>query len=247
MKKGSLWAIGLVIILVLSSLAGCSGDTTTSPTPTTSPTEAQAGGTLKILSASGSPQNLSYVGFVDNPNDWVYALPATETLLGVDPDGEYYPILASSWEVSDDGNSMLFHLQENVIFHDGTDFNAQAVKDCLDVAKGGIAPEIPSFISSVDVVDEFTVRINTGHYDSGLLSALTLVSQARMISPTALAEGQEWCSTHVVGTGPFKFVEYKTDVSITYERWDSYWGAEPYLDEIEYIHFARLHLRFGIL
>lgn len=190
------------------------------------------GGNLKVIAWGGSPRNLSHVGKVDTPNDWMYARGAAETLIYVDNEGVYHPRLAKKWEVSPDGKSIIFHLHGGVMFHDGTPCDAQAVKESLDVARMGEMGGSLRTIESIEVLNSHTVRINLKHWDWAVLDALAGTSHCRIISPTSLkTKSDEWLFTHIVGTGPFELVEYKRDVELRFKKFDKYWQkGKPYLD-----------------
>jgi peptide/nickel transport system substrate-binding protein len=94
-------------------------------------------------------------------------------------------------------------------------------------------------ITSMDVLDDYTLQINLSEYDNGLEHTFTSYV-GLMTSPTYFEEhGEEWCNTYPVGTGPFKFVSFQRDVNLKYERFDGYWQeGKPYLDGVEFIYIA---------
>jgi len=155
--------------------------------------------------------------------------------------------LAESWEVSDDGTVYTFHLRQGVLFHDGTPFNADAVKynfdRFLDPNAAHYSETANAYfgfigftgaIKSVEVVDESTVRItlNAPNYE-WLRMGMEDCPQLYMLSPKAIAEyGDEGLPLHPVGTGPFKFVEREPGIKIVLTRNDDYWGEKPPLDQI---------------
>jgi peptide/nickel transport system substrate-binding protein len=124
-------------------------------------------------------------------------------------------------------------LRKGVKFHDGTPFNAEAVRWNLQLTiDGGRLPDGKS-VKSLDVVDEYTVRMNLTDYNS---MAVLNYGSGGMLSPTAFKVngGKDWARTHAVGTGPFKLVDFKRDASIRYTRNDNYWRkGYPLLDGIE--------------
>jgi peptide/nickel transport system substrate-binding protein len=122
-----------------------------------------------------------------------------------------------------------------VKFHDGTDFNAKAVKYNMDKYRASPCPEL-KVVSSVDVVDDYTVRLNLSEFQAPFISYFTL-NPGEMMSPTSMETHDEaWNLSHPVGTGPFKFVSYQRNVSLKYERFDGYWQkGKPYLDAYEFI------------
>lgn len=155
--------------------------------------------------------------------------------------------LAESWDVSDDGTVYTFYLHKGVAFHDGTPFDANAVKYNFERFLNPEAPQysetanayfgfigFTSAIKSVDVVDDYTVRItlNEPNYE-WIRMGMEDCPQLYMISPKAIAEyGDEGLPLHPVGTGPFKFVEREPGIKIVLERNDDYWGEKPKLDRI---------------
>lgn len=244
-----LWfGICMVIILVgLSLMAACAKEAQTtapatksasSPTtsaPATTTLTPQSGGVLKIISAS-SAKNLGVPGSPSLTGDASLNKPAVESLFTLDSKGDPVPRLATGWQVSPDNKSITLTLRKGVKFHDGTDFNAEAAKTCLDMCvQGGISTELKP-ITSIDIVDDYTIKLNLSEYSPALINALISL-QAMMVSPTALkTQGKDWCMLHPVGTGPFKFVSYQRDVSLKYEKFNGYWQqGKPYLDGIGYV------------
>jgi ABC-type transport system substrate-binding protein len=143
------------------------------------------------------------------------------------------PFLATEWEISPDRKSVTFKLRKGVKFHDGTDFNAQAAKFNLDEFEKN--PARMQFLKSVDIVDDHTIRLNIDYYNSGTMTSLG--REGMMISPTAYEKnGEKWCETNPVGTGPFKLEKYSRDEFVKFKRFDGYWQkGRPYLDGLEWL------------
>jgi len=242
MKKISVSLLFLVLCII--TLVGCSTPvqtpqaTPTQPAAKTSATseiKPQYGGTLKVIYRNqidrvGAPYEVSsYYSF--------FGLPAMERLIRHDKDLRPIPELAESWDITPDGKSITFHLRKGVKFHDGTDFNAEAVKfDLEQVAKSG-ATTILKNISSYEVTDPYTIKINFKQYDSNFLVAMAEQPYGMMASPTALKKTttpETIGKDHMVGTGPFKFVSWQRNGYVRFEKFDGYWQkGKPYLDAIQ--------------
>ncbi|MDD1753496.1 MAG: ABC transporter substrate-binding protein [Methanotrichaceae archaeon] len=160
--------------------------------------------------------------------------PAIETLFRIDKTGRPVPWLATGFTNNVATKALTLSLRKNVKFHDGTDFNAEAVKWNLDQSMSAKSPGAEKF-KSIDVIDESTLRINLTEWDNTVTSYL---SQAlgMIISPAAFKKnGEDWCANHPVGTGPFQFVSWQKDVRCVYKKFDGYWQkGKPYLDRIEF-------------
>jgi peptide/nickel transport system substrate-binding protein len=156
-----------------------------------------------------------------------------DTLVFRDPAAGFIPGLAERWEISPDGLHYTFHLRHDVSFHDGTAFNASAVKVNIDrilnpETKSTRAVYMLGPLQSADVVDDYTVRLNLSEPFAPLLDSLSQV-YAGMASPAALEKWGADYAFHQVGTGPFRFVEFVPDDHITLERNPQYaWGPSIY-------------------
>lgn len=208
--------------------------TTTAPKTTTAPTTTTAqskyGGVLKlaIQASVGTP---FYPPESDN-NSASYMRGCFETLLITDPGGEVAPSLATDYEVNPAAKNIVLHLRKGVQFHDGTTFNAAAAKWNLD---NMIKAKQGGTWTSVDVIDDYTIRLNLSQYTNSALTDLGS-DKGEIMSPTSFEKnGIEWVRYHPIGTGPFKFVEYRVDEKIVFAKWENYWQkGKPYLDGIEY-------------
>jgi peptide/nickel transport system substrate-binding protein len=147
-----------------------------------------------------------------------------DTLVWVDDDGNVVPALAESWEISPDGSEYTFRLREDVTFHNGEPFNADAVVFSWERAKdGGFEySNLWQLATSVEKVDDFTVKITTDGPDALFLS--TVVDNWAIIPPQYFQEvGQEGFNEHPIGTGPFMFEEWVKGDHITMKANPNYW------------------------
>jgi peptide/nickel transport system substrate-binding protein len=149
-----------------------------------------------------------------------------DKLVDTDEHLRIVPMLATAWTVSPDGRTLTFKLRQGVKFHDGTPFNAEAVKYNFDRM---LDPKFPSVrrseigpIQRVTALDPATVQIALEKPYSPLLYVLT-DRAGMMISPAAgQKEGLNF-SLHPVGTGPYRFVEQVPNDHVTLERLPEHW------------------------
>ncbi|GAA0831824.1 ABC transporter substrate-binding protein [Bifidobacterium pullorum subsp. gallinarum] len=147
--------------------------------------------------------------------------------------------LAESWTVSEDGLKYTFKLRQGVKFHDGTDFNADAVVfnftrwsdpkseykyegDSFDYYDSMFGPDGKRVIKEVKTVDANTVEFTLNQPQAPFLQNLAMTSFG-IASPTAIQEKQASFKNEPVGTGPFVFKEWKRNDSITLEKNPNYW------------------------
>jgi peptide/nickel transport system substrate-binding protein len=151
--------------------------------------------------------------------------------------GELVPALATSWS-NPDPLTWRFKLREGVKFHNGEVFNAAAVKFTFDRAldpafKAPYYSRI-SAIKSVEVVDDYTVDFKTAKPFPTMLLALYEASFPALMVPPAYTKEKsgEALASAPVGTGPYKFVEWKKDERVVLEANPDYWGGKPKIDKI---------------
>lgn len=171
-----------------------------------------------------------------------------ETLLEFEDEGTAVePGLAKEWDVSDDGLEYTFELEEGITFHDGTDFNADAVVANFErwadgdeemfpyysTMFGGFGDDEDHVIESVEAADDYTVEITLKRPQAPFLKNIAMDMFA-ISSPAAIEEhGDDDYESNPVGTGPFKFVEWKRNDSITIEKNEDYWQEGlPKLDKV---------------
>lgn len=163
-----------------------------------------------------------------------------EGLLRLGPEGKPEPELASSWDVSADGLTWVFHLREGVTFHDGTAFDASAVAANLnhvaDKANAyARASTLMDVVASWEVVGPYAIALHLKRQTGDLLGRLCYHAYI-MVSPKALAEyGPKQIGLHPVGTGPFKVDQFVPLQTLTVVRNEAYWRQAPKLDRITWV------------
>lgn len=149
-----------------------------------------------------------------------------EGLYGFDKDLKLVNVLAESHEVSSDGRVYTFKLRQGVKFHDGTDFNADAVKANFDrvINRDNKLARYTQFnrIDKTEVVDPYTVKVILKEPFSPFINSVAHPS-AMMISPAALQKYGKDIAFHPVGTGPFEFVEWKQTDHLKVKKFEGYW------------------------
>ena len=161
---------------------------------------------------------------------WLVNLLTYTSLLRLDDNLNPVPDLAESYEAVSD-TCWEFKLRQDVKFHDGTQMTAADVKASLEYAK--TFAEVSLFndsIESVDVVDDYTVRINTKTPDASLLFNLT--QHANAIVPKALIDSGNDFNTNPIGTGPYVWKEWKRGDQLEFEAFADYYLGEPAIKNV---------------
>jgi len=160
-----------------------------------------------------------------------------DKLVDIDEKLNIVPQLATSYQWSADNKSLTLKLRSGVTFHDGEKFNAAAVKFNIERHKnlagsnrrGELAP-----VTSVDVIDDLTAKINLSAPFSPLLSVLA-DRAGMMVSPKAAQANPANFGTKPVCSGPFRFVERVAQDRIVLERYPNYWNkAEIHFDKVTF-------------
>ena len=170
-----------------------------------------------------------------------------ETLLRIGPNGEIQYVLATSYEVSEDGLTWTFHLRQGVKFHDGTNFNATAVKFSIErharvywtTGQGAgylwwmVADDDndrTNGLTGIEIVDAYTVKFHL-IYPVPLDTIIASIYGAWIISPKIAEIGSDseikaWFDQgHDAGTGPYMIEEYEPNDHIILKRFNDYWGG----------------------
>lgn len=194
------------------------------------PGEAEAGGSLVI--AIPQTHGTFFMPQSTSTGDRFGVQPVLESLGRADSQGNYYPWLAEEFITDADKLTFTVKLREGVKFSDGSDCNAEAVAwNIQQYIDNGKASEIGT-PKSVNVVDDLTVEIQ---YDSWANNWDNVIGDIFICSKAAYdANGEEWCKTHAVGTGPFLLESFIADNKITYTKNENYrLEGLPYLDKLE--------------
>lgn len=225
----------LVSILAISMfLVGCSSQSKTASSGASGSNGASKKDTL-VYGRGGDSTSLDPITSTEGETFKV-TKNIFETLVEYgDQDTTLHPGLADSWDVSADNLTYTFHLHKGVKFQDGTDFNADAVVFNFDRWMNGDDKQFPYYtmfggykkdaghvIKDVKALDANTVQFVLKRPQAPFLKNLAM-SAFGISSPTAVKKYGDKYREHPVGTGPFKFVEWKQNDRITLEKNPDYW------------------------
>ncbi|MFD2654617.1 glutathione ABC transporter substrate-binding protein [Gracilibacillus thailandensis] len=253
MKSKHLFLMLSLLFVLSIALVACAGDG--EPEETTDENDsaeegseneeaAGSGGDL-VITVPSDVVSLSAQGQNDVPSSNVREN-IYETLTTLNDEQEIEPGLATDWEQVDDV-TWEFHLQEGVTFHDGAEFNAEAVKKSFDrLADEKIASPYVFLIEqveSIEVVDDYTVRFNLEYPYAPLLANLAH-SGTGIMSPTIIdkdyeqledgGDVDEYINQNPSGTGPFELEDWSAGESVTLTPYEDYWGDNAKLDSVQF-------------
>lgn len=167
-----------------------------------------------------------------------------ETLIQVNDEGGLEPLLAESWDVSEDGLTYVFNIREGVKWHDGSDLTLDDVIWTFE--HGRTEGNVQSFaFADIDTIEatgpnQMTVTLKSPN--SSFLS--NMAKRSGFILAERFIEAQNGSP---MGTGPFKFVEWNRGENMIFERFDDYWGTPAKLDGIEWTYIPDANAEINAL
>lgn len=176
------------------------------------------------------------------PGDEIAVMPGVERMLEYnDPDKQIHPMLAESYELDVAKKTITFHIRKNVKFHDGSALNAEVAAWNYQLYKDAGRLQYKDTVDSIQVVDEYTMRLNLNNITNQSLDGLgwiPIYSKAAWDKASGgdFDKGKQFARANCVGTGPFILKEYKRDDRLVWEKNPNYWmEGKPYLDGIEVV------------
>lgn len=231
----------LLCMLLLVTVAGC-GQEKPSDTGTTS--AAQSGGDStaeRVLEAAVTVVNNTYDPWAaPNAYDDIGRMQIYDTLIFKDEAGDLVPSLAESWKWAEDALSVTFKIKQGVKFHNGDELKASDVKFSLDTASN--SNSYSTYFSNIDrieVDDDYTVTIYLNSPNVALLEVLMTFGQ--IVNEQVYKNAGDQVGTtmdSVVGTGPYKLVEWSPGEYAVYEANDAYFMGEPNVKKAKVITIA---------
>ncbi|MFM9276463.1 ABC transporter substrate-binding protein [Paenibacillus jiagnxiensis] len=252
MGKKRWYSMFVMMLAAVIALAGCGGGSGESADPAANPPADQGDGAKNntlIFGRGGDSVALDPSITTDGESSKVSKQIFDTLLVYEEGSTTVKPSLAESYEVSADGLVYTFKLKAGVKFHDGTDFNADAVAfnfnrwsdpnspykfegDSFDYYDSMFGSPDNRVIKEVKAVDDLTVQFTLNAPQAPFLQNIAMTSFS-IGSPKAIEEKKENFKSEPVGTGPFKFVEWKRNDSITLEKNPDYWQEGlPKLDKV---------------
>ena len=224
----------------------------------------KVGGTL-VFGRGGDSAGLDPAFETDGNSFMICDNVFDQLVLYADESTEIVPGLATDWEVSPDGLTYTFHLRKGVKFHDGTEFNADAVVFSLGrmmknknvkflkkewdfpedqpSAEYWLSMEMDDMLGSIEAKDNHTVVFKLNRVEAPFIANMGM-DFAAIVSPTAVLKHGKNFRANPVGTGPFKFVEWIKDDRITLEANKDYWDGRPPLDRVMFRSIPDNSVRF---
>ncbi len=226
--------LSVLVILTLTQLSFVAG----AGTP-------KHGGTLRVA-LPAEPPGLDPTTRTAAVIDRVLYNNVYQGLVRIDRNGKVVPSLARDWEVSEDGTVYTFFLQKGVKFHNGKEFTSEDVKFTFNRARSETTtvphPEYFAPIESIETPSQTKVIINLSQP-----SSIFLFNLARGDS-VILPEGIENPSSNPIGTGPFKFDNWKRGSNLRLTRYEDYYDSElPYLEEVVFEFIEDVNTRITSL
>lgn len=225
--------LATIVLVILSILVGCSaatGNTDNKEKEDSDVTDT----TEELVYASAKDINDM------NPHLYTGSMPAQgmvyESLVENTEEG-IKPLLAESWDISTDGKVYTFHLREDVKFHDGEPFNAEAVKQNIDAVQKNAEKhawiKLSTKIENCIVVDEYTVELVLSEAYYPTLVELSMTRPYVFISPKNFIDGETKDGVNGYnGTGPYLLTEHKTEEYAIFEANENYWAGSPKIQKI---------------
>jgi len=245
------WLSLLLAVMMVLSLAACgggnSGDSTGSDAGTDAPSaEGDTSGGASTTAAK-SPDNDFVIAI---PNDATHLDPHVssngysnqitnamyECLLAFNEQTEVVPMLATEYSVSDDATVYTFKLRDDVTFHDGEKFNAEAVKANwqrgIEDSSLSLNRNVKDW-TDVEVLGDYEVAIHLKSPNNTFINKLT---QVRMVSPKAIAmdNPSDYLAKNSAGTGPFKLSDRVDGGYTKMVPFENYWREGPTVDSLTF-------------
>ncbi|MGQ0569486.1 MAG: ABC transporter substrate-binding protein [Armatimonadota bacterium] len=227
-------ALGLSLSAIERLLSASAPFVAAAPAPAATPAGRPRPGGTTVWAAESDPISLNPItnSAFQSTQGFEHSY---ESLTGYDSRMRIIPALAERWETPDD-NTYIFHLRRGVKFHDGADFTADDVKYTFDIVLDPAGPAIwrTNFdqVDRVEVIDRNTVRFSTRTPFPPLLGAFAILRSSAILKRGAYSGNT---TTQIIGTGPYRLVEFVPKSHMELAKNPNYWGAPlPHIDRVTF-------------
>ena len=226
------WLSLILTACMVFSLAACGGNTTNNGGNNGGSSDDGAGGKKESIVVANSAEADTFYPYNDDNMTSQDEGPVIhniyESPLKLMADGSVAPLLAKSWEISEDGMEYTLHLRDDVYFHNGKKMTAEDVAFSLNISgASNVGRTLLINYDTTEVIDDNTVVVHlTAPYApflNGLASRVALVVDKDYLDEVGI-DGYE---SAPIGTGPYTFAERASGDHITLLANENYWGEEP--------------------
>lgn len=188
-----------------------------------------------VVGTSGAPASLDFTTTGGAAIPQALMGNVYETLVRIDDQGQPQPLLAQSWDVSEDRTVYTFHLREGVRFSNGDEFTAQTAEFSINYVKdswtNGLSAQMAP-VENVEAVDKRTLRVTLSQPSNSWLWSMGTLTGA-MMTPAGIPT----LASDPIGTGPYTVEKFAVGESISFAARDDYWG-EPAGQDASIRYFA---------
>ncbi len=195
-------------------------------------------------SATAAPERTDLkVGYVAQPRSmdphqssdtltWLTLLQMYDCLIRIEPDGSLTPWLAESWKITDGGKTILFKIRKGVKFHNGDTMTTEDVAYSLNRSIANPATiKFTKPFDKAEALDDTTVKVSLRIPYAPVLFCVANPCMSIISKAAAEKYGKDF-ALHPVGTGAFKFVEWKTGERMVFTRFDDFWRGPIALKDL---------------
>jgi len=223
-----------IVVSIIMILSACAGDG--EPVENDTSTDGKGDDDSLVVAIGSDVTEIDPHLAGDIPTANIFHEKIFETLVTQDQDMEFQPNLATDWERVDD-LTWKFTLREDVQFHDGEPFNAEAVQQTLErVVDDEIASpreDLFTMIDEINIIDDYTIEFVTEYPFSPLLAHLAHYAGG-MISPKAIEDFDGDDPLEPIGTGPFEYDSRQEGSEVTLVKNEDYWGEDVNIDKVTF-------------